>query len=69
MILTGERIESVIKSGKIPMAIYPNAVKKPFGGKKEVNVVYGHKSCSKSNCHPYVGAVLISNLAPAQQQH
>ena len=67
MILTGERIESGIKSGKILMATSSNAVKKPFGGKKEVNVVYGHKSHSKSSRHQSVGAVLISNLAPVQQ--
>ena len=51
MILTGERIESSIKSGKIPMATSSNTVKKPFGGKKEVNVVYGHKGHSKNNHH------------------
>ena len=41
LILTGERVESGIKSGKIPMASTSTAVKKPFVGKKETNVVYG----------------------------
>ena len=50
------------------MATSSNAVKKPFGGKKEVNVVYGHKSRSKSNLHQSVGAVLISNMALVLQQ-
>ena len=40
MVLTGERIESGIKSGKILMAVSYNAEKKPFGGKKEANAVY-----------------------------
>ena len=34
MVLTGERIESGIKSGKILMATSSNSAKKPFGGKK-----------------------------------
>ena len=43
LILTGERVESGIKSGKIPMtsAFASNTVKKPFPGKKETNVLYG----------------------------
>ena len=66
MILTGERIESSIKSGKILIAASSNAVKKPFGGKKEANIVY--KSHSKNDRHQSVGAILISNLASVQQQ-
>ena len=68
MILIGERVENGIKSGKIPMATSSNAMKKPFGGKKETNVVYGQKSCSKNDHHQSVGAVLISNPASVQQQ-
>ena len=41
MVLTGERIEGGIKIRKIPMAMSSNAEKRPFGGKKETNVVYG----------------------------
>ena len=69
MILTEDRIESGIKSGKIPMATSSNAVTKPFGGKKEVNVVYGQKSHRKIYLHQSMGAVLISNLMLSQQQH
>ena len=66
MILTGERIESGIKSGKILMVVSSSAVKKSFRGKKEVGVVYGQKSRNRVNCHESVGAVLIFNPAPAQ---
>ena len=48
------------------MATSSNAVSKPFGGKKEVNDVYDHKSRSKNNYHQSVGAVLISNPTPIQ---
>ena len=68
LILIGERFESGIKSEKIPMAVTFNVVKKSFSGKKETNNVYGQKSRSKNDCHQSVGAVLISNPAPAQQQ-
>ena len=67
MILTGERIESGIKSGVIPMATSLNVVKKPFRGKKEVKNVYGQKSRSKSSHNQFVEEVLISNMAPARQ--
>ena len=39
MVLTGEGIESGIKSGKIPVAASSKAEKKPFAGKREDNVV------------------------------
>ena len=67
MVLTGERIESGIKSGKIPMAASSNYEKRPFEGKKETNVVYGQKGSNKKDHHQSVGAVLISNLALVQQ--
>ena len=40
LILTVERVERRIKSGKIPMASISNAVKKPFIGKKETKSMY-----------------------------
>ena len=43
VILTGEQVESDIKSGKIQVATSLSAVKKTFSRKKEVNVVYGQK--------------------------
>ena len=61
LILTGERVESGIKSGKIPMASTSNAVKKPFIGKKETNDVYGSRSRIKNDRHHSVRAVLIFN--------
>ena len=51
MVLTGERIESGIKSGKILMVASSIVEKNPFGGKKEINVLYGQKSHSKNNHH------------------
>ena len=68
MILIGERIESGIKSGKIPMVASSIAVKKPFRCGKEVSVFYGLKSRSKISLHETVRAILISNPTPAQQQ-
>ena len=43
LIMTGERVESGVKSGKILMASAStsNTVKKPFTSKKEANVAYG----------------------------
>ena len=51
LIMTGERVESGIKSGKIPMAKSSNVVKMPFVDKRETNVVYGQKIHSKNDCH------------------
>ena len=68
LILIGERVESGIKSGKIPMAATSNDVKRSFSGKKETNVVFGQKIHSKNDRHQSVGAMLISNPAPVQQQ-
>ena len=49
LILTGERVESDIKSGKIQMASTSNVVKKPFISKKEDNVVYGQRCHIKND--------------------
>ena len=68
MVLTGERIKSGIKSGKIPMAASSSAEKKPLGGKKEVNAVYSQKGRNKGNHDQSVGAVLIFNPASVRQQ-
>ena len=53
LILTGERVESRIKSGKISVvsASTSNPIKKPFAVKKEINVVYGAKARTKKNDH------------------
>ena len=41
-----------------------NPVKKPFAAKKEVNVVYGARTCTKKNDHTFVNVVRISNPTP-----
>src|ERR1044072_7386250 len=68
LILTGERIEAGIKSGKIQVESSPNAAKRSFGGKKEANAVYGQKSRGKTDRAQSGGAVVISNPTPAQPQ-
>ena len=50
------------------MAASSNVVKKTFNNKKEINAVYGQKGHSKNDRHQSVGAVLISNSMPVQQQ-
>ena len=69
LILTGERVESGIKSGKIHMAssFTTNTVKKPFSGKKETNVVHGSRGHIKKDHRQYVNAVLISNPTSTQR--
>ena len=68
MILTGERIESGIKSGKILMEASSNAERKPSGGRKETNIVYGQRRHNTNNHHQSVGAVLMSDPTPVQHQ-
>ena len=66
LILTGERVESGLKSGKIFVASTStsNPVKKRFSAKKEINVVYGSRDRTKKNDHPSVNDVRITNLTP-----
>src|SRR3954467_6914472 len=52
LILTGERVENGIRSGKIHVATSSGAMKKPYDRKNESNTV---------------GAVLVSSQAPTQQ--
>ena len=70
LISTGERIESGIRSGKIPMAFgsTSNSVRRPFIGKKETNVVYEARDRTKKDHHSSVNIVLISNPQPTQRQ-
>ena len=65
--MTGEQVESGIKSGNIPMASTFIAVKKPFVGKKETNVVYGQRSCIKNDHYQSVEVVLILNPTPIKR--
>ena len=64
MILTGERVEAGIRSGKIQKDVSAStAVKKPFTGRKEVSVVYSQRNQGRAEHRPTVGAVMI--LKPA----
>ena len=67
LILTGERVEVGILSGKIQKNTSSSIEKKSFGGKREANVVHVQKRCSKADYHQFVGAVLISNSARTQR--
>lgn len=72
LILIEEKVEGGIRSGKIQIGAYYNYAKKSFGGhnnkKSEVNVV--SKDRRRNDRQPTMGAVMISNSAPAQhQQH
>src|SRR3954467_6218359 len=53
LILTGERVENGIRSGKIQAVTSSGATKKHFNGKSESNEVYGQK---KNNHDQSVGA-------------
>ena len=61
LILTGERIEAGIKSGKIQKGDSSNAEKKPF--KKESNDAYSQKD----HRDQHVGEVMISGSASRRQ--
>ena len=67
LILTGERVEAGIKSGKIQKdSSASTAVRKPFTGKKEVYVVYPQRNQRRAERRPIVGAVMI--LKPTSDQ-
>ena len=68
LILDGERVKSGIRSRKILVVASSSPVKKTFNNKKETNVVYGQKGHGKNDRNQSVGAVLISNSVPVQQQ-
>ena len=60
LILTGERVEAGIKSGKIQKdSSSSTAVRKPFIGKKKIVAVYPQRNQEKAECRPMVGAVMI----------
>ena len=69
LILTGERVESGIKSGKISIASTStsNPVKNPFTRKKETNGVYGVRARTKKDNRSSVNDVRISNPTHAQR--
>ncbi|XP_058733008.1 uncharacterized protein LOC131604592 [Vicia villosa] len=68
LILTGERVKSGIRSGKIQMATSSGVTKKPYSGRTEANVVHGKKVRNKNDNSQSVGAVLISTPTPRPNQ-
>ena len=69
LILTGERVEVWIMSGKIQKDASSSAARKPFSGKKEVSATYSQRSQDKTESHLMVGVVMISKPAPTQQRN
>ena len=67
LILTGERIEAGIKSGKIQKGAAASIEKKPF--KKEASAVYGPRRQNKSERLQAVNTLVISKPAAAPQQY
>ena len=67
LILTGERIEAGMKSGKIQKGASSSSEKKPF--KKEVSAVYGPRRQEKPERRQYVNAVMIAKPAAAPRQN
>ena len=51
LILTGERVESGIRSETILVAVSSSVVKKTFNNKKETNAIYGQKGRGKNDHH------------------
>ena len=67
LILTGERVEAGIKSGKIQKdASASAAIKKTFLAKKEVSTVYSQRGQGRVERRPAVGAVMIQKSAADQ---
>ena len=69
LILTDERVEAGIKSGKIQRDASSSAARKPFTKKKEVNAAYSQRNHNKTELLPTVGAVMISNPTSNQQRN
>ena len=67
LILTGERVEAGIQSGKIQKDTSSSSTKKPFAGKKEASAVYSLRGQSRSEHRPTVNAVVIPRPVVASQ--
>ena len=67
LILTGERVEAGIWSGKIHKDTSSSSAKKPFTAKKEVSFVYSPRGQSRTNYRSIVGAVMIPRPATSPQ--
>ena len=68
LILTGERVESGIRSGKIQAATSAST-KKSYQGKNESNAVYSERKHNKKNRDHTVGAVTIAAPPSQNFQH
>ena len=70
LILTGERVEAGIRSGKIQKdASASTTVNNTFTGKKEVSAVYSQRNQGRTERRPMVGAVMIQNPASDQPRN
>ena len=69
LILTVDRVEDGIRSGKIQKDASSNTVSKPFSRKKEVSSTYSQRNQDRTEHRPTVGAVMISKPAPTQQRN
>ena len=70
LILTGERVEAGIRSGKIQKdACASTVAKKPFTGKKEVSTVYAQRNQGRTECQSTVGAIMIQKPASDQPRN
>src|SRR3954465_5224325 len=66
LILTGERVDSGIRSGKIQVGTSSGTAKKPYHGRNESNAVHSQKGRGKTDQNQSVEDVLIST--PTSQQ-
>ena len=67
LILTGERVEAGIKSGKIQRdAFAATTVKRSFPSKKEAAAIYSQKGLRRTERRPTVGVVMIQNSSNDQ---
>ena len=69
LILTGERVEAGIRSGKIQKYTSSSLVKKTFTGKKEASTIYSPRCQSIAEHHSTVCAVMILRPATAPQRN
>ena len=60
LIMTGERVEVGIRSGKIQKGASSSTEKRSFTGKKEASAVYGLRSQRRPEHHQELNAVVIS---------
>ena len=69
LILTGERVEAGIRSGKIQKDTSSSSVKKPLTGKKEASAVYGPRGQSRPEHRQAVNAVVIARPTVTPQRN